>query len=203
MEKELDLENTSYSFYTEMIECIRSAINARDSYTAQHVDRVGNMTARVCELIGISGNNREKISLAAQLHDVGKIGIPDAVLNKPTRLSEEEWNVIKQHPVIGKDILCKSKYLSELEEIVLHHHERFDGLGYPGGLKADEIPVGSRIIAICDSIDAMTSDRAYRMALDMGTCRMEIEKNLGKMYDPVIGQFVLDHWDEVTYCVQR
>ena len=83
------------------------------------------------------------------------------------------------------------------------HHERFDGLGYPGGLKADEIPVGSRIIAICDSIDAMTSDRAYRMALDMGTCRMEIEKNLGKMYDPVIGQFVLDHWDEVTYCVQR
>lgn len=99
---------------------------------------------------------------------------------------------------IGANILSKSHRLMDLYEIVLHHHERYDGKGYPEGLKAEQIPVGARIIAICDSIDAMTSNRHYRKAMSLEYCYSEIEKNLGTMYDPIIGKFVLQHWEEVT-----
>ena len=94
--------------------------------------------------------------------------------------------------------MSKSHRLVELKEIVLHHHERYDGKGYPSGLKAEEIPVGARIIAICDSIDAMTSTRHYRNAMTLSQCYVEIERNLGKMYDPIIGMYVLEHWEEIT-----
>ena len=147
--------------------------------------------------------NRNLLIKSALLHDIGKIGIPDAVLNKPERLTDEEWEIMKEHPAIGAEILSKSSMLSGLIDIVLHHHERFDGKGYPDGLKGAEISVGARIIAICDSIDAMTSTRRYRKALGFDICYQEIEKNLGKMYDPVIGRFVLDNWDKVITVLQK
>ena len=147
--------------------------------------------------------NRNLLMKSALLHDIGKIGIPDAVLNKPERLTDEEWEIMKEHPAIGAEILSKSSMLSGLIDIVLHHHERFDGKGYPDGLKGAEISVGARIIAICDSIDAMTSTRRYRKALGFDICYQEIEKNLGKMYDPVIGRFVLDNWDKVITVLQK
>ena len=153
--------------------------------------------------MGITGECQNDIHVVAHLHDIGKIGIPDAVLNKPERLTDEEWEIMKEHPAIGAEILSKSSMLSGLIDIVLHHHERFDGKGYPDGLKGAEISVGARIIAICDSIDAMTSTRRYRKALGFDICYQEIEKNLGKMYDPVIGRFVLDNWDKVITVLQK
>ena len=118
------------------------------------------------------------------------------------RLTDEEFECMKKHTSIGAEILGKSSFLSELSEIVLLHHERYDGRGYPTGRSGTEIPVGARIIAICDSIDAMTSDRCYRKAFDFDYCYREIERNLGKMYDPVIGRYVLDNWDDVTGVVR-
>ena len=118
------------------------------------------------------------------------------------KLDDEEWEAMKKHPSIGAEILSKSRHLKELQYIVLCHHERFDGKGYPLGLKGEEIPVGARIIAICDSIDAMTSNRSYRKAHDFDYCYQEIKNNLGKMYDPIIGQYVLDHWEEIISVIK-
>lgn len=184
--------------YHEIIECIVSALDAKDPYTAGHSQRVSDMSLKVCEFLDIRHEDTEKIHIAAHLHDIGKIGVPDAVLNKTDRLNEKEWEAMKKHPAIGAEILSKSHHLSELKHIVLCHHERFDGLGYPAGLKGENIPLGARIIAICDSIDAITSNRSYRNAHDFCYCYREIEKNLGKMYDPKIGKCVLNNWDEIV-----
>lgn len=183
--------------YHEIIECITCALDAKDPYTAGHSQRVSDMSLRVCRLIGLSESETEKIHIAAHLHDIGKIGVPDAILNKEGRLTDEEFESIRRHPQIGAEILGKSKKLSELSDIVLMHHERFDGKGYPTGTAGAQIPLGARIIAICDSIDAMTSDRCYRKSYNYDYCYEEIKKNLGSMYDPVIGRYVLEHWEEI------
>ncbi len=189
--------------YHEIIDCITCALDARDTYTAGHSQRVSDMALRICQLIGLKEKDIEKIHMAAHLHDIGKIGVPDAVLKKEGRLTEEEFACMKKHTIIGAEILGKSSVLRELSEIVLLHHERYDGKGYPTGRAGNEIPVGARIIAICDSIDAMTSNRCYRKAFDFEYCYREIERNLGKMYDPVIGRYVLDHWENITGVVKR
>lgn len=132
--------------YHEIIECIASALDAKDPYTAGHSQRVSDMSMKVCVLMGLKQKDIEKIHIAAHLHDIGKIGIPDAVLNKESKLSDEEWLAMKRHPEIGANILRKSHHLNELKGIVLHHHERFDGKGYPAGLRGEEIPLGARII---------------------------------------------------------
>lgn len=194
---ELELCSGSVDYH-EIIECIVSALDAKDPYTAGHSQRVSDMALALSEFLGLDKKEIEKIHIAAHLHDIGKIGIPDCVLNKPEKLSEEEWAAMKRHPGIGADILSKSRHLKELKDIVLYHHERFDGKGYPEGLKGEEIPLGARIIAICDSIDAMTSDRGYRSAYSLDHCYEEIKKNLGQMYDPDIGTLALQHWSEVT-----
>lgn len=185
--------------YHEIIECITCALDAKDPYTAGHSQRVSDMALAVCELIGLKKEDTEKIHIAAHLHDIGKIGIPDAVLNKETGLDAEEWEIMKKHSRIGAVILSKSQHLNELKDIVLCHHERFDGKGYPNGFEAGNIPVGARIIAICDSIDAMTSNRSYRKSYNDQYCYQEIERNLGRMYDPFIGKYVLEHWEQVIH----
>lgn len=194
-------ENNAGIDYHEIIDCIVSALDAKDRYTAGHSQRVSDMSLVVCDLLGLKKDNTQKIHIAAHLHDIGKIGIPDAILHKKGRLTNEDWEIIKKHPQIGAEILSKSYHLNELKEIVLNHHERFDGKGYPHGLKAEKIPVGSRIIAICDSIDAITSTRYYRKAHSFEFCYDEIEKNLGIIYDPMIGRYVLDHWERVIQIV--
>lgn len=188
-----------YIDFHDIIECITRALDAKDPYTADHSHRVSEMAQKVCNIIGISAKDTVEIHMAAHLHDIGKIGIPDAILNKVGKLTQEEWMRMKEHPVIGADILSKSERLKEISNIVLHHHERFDGKGYPNGLSGTAIPIGARIIAICDSIDAMTTQRSYRKQFDLQYCYEEIKKNLGIMYDPMIGQYVLDHWEEVVH----
>lgn len=189
--------------YHEIIDCITCALDARDPYTAGHSERVSDMALKVCQLIGLKKEDASKIHIAAHLHDIGKIGIPDAVLYKAGKLTDEEFECIKKHPEIGADILGKSHKLSELSDIVLMHHERYDGKGYPLGKAGVDIPIGARIIAICDSIDAIVSNRCYRKAHDFDYCYKEIEKNLGKMYDPIVGQYVLDNWDDIIGVIKE
>ena len=183
--------------YHEIIECITGALDAKDPYTANHSQRVSEMAEIIAKAIGLKTKDIAELHIAAHLHDIGKIGIPDAILNKEGTLTPDEWEIMKKHSKIGADILYKSKRMQEISKIVLHHHERFDGRGYPDGIKGTEIPFGSRIIAICDSIDAMTTKRSYRNSLSLEECYSEIERNLGIMYDPFIGRFVLEHWDEL------
>lgn len=184
--------------YHEMVECITSALDARDPYTGNHSRRVSDMACFLCQKLGISHEETQEIHISGHLHDIGKIGVPDRVLLKPEKLNDEEWALMKKHPEIGADILSKSPHFSRIAAIILHHHERWDGKGYPFGAKGTEIPIGARIIAVCDSIDAMASARAYRKALPLDVVKSEIEKNIGIMYDPKIAQVALDNWEELT-----
>lgn len=179
--------------YHEFVECISSALDARDPYTGDHSRRVSDTATLLAKMLGLSDDEIQEIHIAAHLHDIGKIGIPDSVLLKPGRLDDEEWKMMKRHPQIGADILAKSPRFSRISTIILHHHERYDGKGYPFGAKEQEIPLGSRIIAVCDSIDAMASARAYRKALPLDTVYEEIEKNIGLMYDPDVAKKLLDN----------
>lgn len=182
----------------DLVDCITSALDARDPYTGNHSRRVSDMACELCHALGLSAEDTREIHIAGHLHDIGKIGIPDRVLMKPGRLDDEEWEMMKQHPRIGAEILSGSHKFDRIGAIIFHHHERFDGKGYPFGAKGEEIPLGARIIAVCDSIDAMASNRAYRNALPLSTVRAEIEKNSGVMYDPDIAKAMLDHWAEIV-----
>jgi len=182
----------------ELVECIANALDARDPYTGNHSRRVSDMACQLCGYLELSEEETQTIHIAAHLHDIGKIGIPDRILRKPGRLTDEEWAIMKDHPKIGAEILCKAPRFQEIAQIILNHHERYDGYGYPNNTERDFIPLGARIIAVCDSIDAMASARAYRRALPLDTCRNEIEKNLGTMYDPQVAMMALAHWDELT-----
>lgn len=182
----------------ELIDCMISIEEAKDAYTAHHSERVCKLSEQIAHMLGLSDSSILMITDAAQLHDIGKVGISDSILGKASRLTEEEFSVIKQHPVIGAKILMQSNYTQDLVQIVLHHHERYDGKGYPEGLVGENIPLGSRILAIADSIDAMTSRRVYRDAMSLEYCRGEIERNRGTMYDPAVAQVVLDNWDDIV-----
>ena len=182
------------SIYHDLIAGIVEAMDARDPYTASHSMRVSDITELICDLLKLSKEEAETVHIAAHVHDIGKIGVPDAVLTKSAALTEDEWKVMKDHSEIGSNILNKIEGFHEIAQIVLYHHERWDGSGYPEGLKADEIPLGSRIIMVADSMDAMLSDRIYRKAMSLERCRMELERNLGVMYDPYIADIVLQNW---------
>lgn len=184
--------------YHEFVDCITSALDARDPYTGNHSRRVSDMACFLCMKLGLSDRETQEIHIAGHLHDIGKIGVPDRVLLKPDKLNDEEWELMKRHPQIGADILSKSQQFARIAAIILHHHERWDGKGYPYGAKGEEIPPGARIIAVCDSIDAMASARAYRNALPLEVCRAEIERNIGLMYQPEIAKAALENWAELT-----
>ena len=192
------IENNENQNLKDLISCLISVEEAKDSYTAHHSERVKAYSELIARSLGLSESSISLITHAAHLHDIGKMGISDNVLGKPGKLTDDEFEIIKQHPVIGAKILMQSNYTHELVQIVLHHHERYDGRGYPEGLKGENIPIGARVIAIADSIDAMTSKRVYRDAMSLDYCRNEIEKNLGVMYDPAIGKVVLEHWNEMV-----
>ncbi|SFD46544.1 HD-GYP domain-containing protein [Clostridium uliginosum] len=197
------ISNDYKSICHDLIESIVFALDAKDTYTAKHSIRVGDMACQVCKFLKLSSEDTETIHIAGHVHDIGKIGIPDRILNKESKLNDDEWNVIKQHPAIGAKILSSSKKLDKISEIILYHHERVDGKGYPRGLKGKEIPLGSRIIAVCDSIDAMLSKRAYRDSLQLNICKSEIEKNVGIMYDEEIAACVLKNWDFINNKIKK
>jgi PAS domain S-box-containing protein len=169
-----------------------TALEAKDNYTAGHSLRVAAIATRLAEHVwGPSAQSRE-IDLAGKVHDIGKVGIREGVLGKPGKLSDEEFAHIKMHPVIGERILAPIDRLGPVTRIARHHHERFDGKGYPDGLKGEGIPIGARILAIADTYDAMTSARPYRDPLKPEVAAAEIRKNLESQFDPVWGRVFLE-----------
>ncbi|MFC2171751.1 HD domain-containing phosphohydrolase [Acidobacteriota bacterium] len=160
------------------------ALEAKDRYTRGHSEQVALFSRLIADGMGLSKEEADLIIRAGYMHDIGKIGVEHSVLNKPGKLSDEEYEQVKRHPVIGKDIIENIDTLRELIPIVLHHHERFDGKGYPGGKKGDDIPLGARILAVADTYHAMTSDRAYRIALSHEEALQELRDNAGTQFDP-------------------
>lgn len=170
-----------------------SSLEKRDPYTAGHSDRVARYAVMIARELGLSEHDLEVIHLGGLLHDIGKIGIPDSVLNKPDRLTEEEYDIMKQHPVLGEELLrrvyTQSKILPEEDrermlEIVLCHHERPDGRGYPNGLKEEDIPLFARLTAVADAFDAMTSNRAYRAAMSLEKAKNILREGRGTQFWP-------------------
>lgn len=175
----------------DILNTMVATLEAKDLYTYNHSTRVAEMAYVLGELLGMSKVELELMYIAGDLHDIGKIGIPDIILNKPERLESDEWRMMKRHSNIGYSILSKARYFEEVSKIVLHHHERWDGKGYPDGLKENQIPLESRILAVCDSVDAMKSDRPYRKSISDEICKDEIRKNKGIMYDSDIAECML------------
>jgi len=194
----MNIQLHNKGIYHDLIAGIVAALEAKDRFTADHSLRVSDMAEQICKIMVLPEEQTEMIHMAAHVHDIGKISIPEAILEKPGALDDEEWSQIRQHPSMGADILNRSAELSEIANIVLHHHERWDGKGYPDGQKGRDIPLGSRIIAVCDSIDAMISERPYRKTLSQQKCREEIEQNSGVMYDPDIVRVVLQKWNQIV-----
>lgn len=172
--------------YHDTVHCLVNALEAKDIYTKGHSIRVGDMAFELSKELNLSERECEIIHISGHLHDIGKIGIPETILNKKGKLTNLEWKEMKRHPEIGYKILGESKRLEDIRNIVLTHHERWDGMGYPRALSGLDIPIGGRIIAICDSIDAMTSNRHYRNAFGWDYCWNEIIKNRGMQFDPYI-----------------
>lgn len=174
--------------YMETIQALTNAMEAKDAYTRGHAERVGNYAVKLAKALNLSDKKIENIKNAAILHDIGKIGIDDQILKKPGKLTDEEYKKIKEHPSIGAEILKGVNFLKEVSDIVKHHHERYDGKGYPDGLKGDETPVEAAILSIADVYDAMTSDRPYRKALTKEEALNEIEKNAGIQFNPELAK---------------
>jgi HD-GYP domain-containing protein (c-di-GMP phosphodiesterase class II) len=182
--------------YHDIIECLIGALEAKDTYTRGHSDRVAHMAYDIGKKYGLGKKELEDLHLAGHLHDIGKIGIPDNILNKPSKLQPYEYNIVKNHSRMGYDILMKSKNLKDIAIIVLYHHERWDGKGYPEGLKEKEIPLASRIIAISDSIDAMISKRSYKKSLSWNECHKEVISNKGIQFDPYLVNSIESLWSK-------
>jgi HD-GYP domain-containing protein (c-di-GMP phosphodiesterase class II) len=185
----------------EAMIAMADAIDARDPYTAQHSQRVTDLAVRISEVYGLRAQEIDRVELAARVHDLGKIGISDAILNKAGRLEDHEWELMKAHPAIGEQLLGPYRQFRHESLIVRHHHERWDGRGYPDGVHGNDIPIGSRIIAVADAFDAMTSDRPYRAALSTDYAVDEIRKGALSQFDPqVVASFlhVIDDMQKVT-----
>lgn len=184
------------ALFLQTTEALASAIDAKDEYTHGHSMRVAALSRRIAREAGYSDDQCEQVYFAALLHDVGKIGVPDDVINKPGKLTDEEFRQIKIHPVLGHQILSTIKQSPYLSIGARYHHERYDGKGYPDGLRGEQIPELARIIAVADAYDAMTSTRSYRDALAYKRVRDEIEKGRGTQFDERFATILLQLIDE-------
>ena len=180
----------------EIIAALTEAVDAKDAYTRGHSSRVAKYSRAIAERMGMEQDEAERIYRMALLHDVGKIGVPDAGLNKPGKLTSGEYSVIQSHAALGGDILAKVESMPDLAEGARWHHERIDGHGYPDGLRGDEIPLEARIICVADCYDAMTSNRVYRQHLPQEVVRREIENNAGTQFDKDVAAAMLELIDE-------
>ncbi|MBO6137259.1 MAG: response regulator [Lachnospiraceae bacterium] len=181
---------------TQIIQALSGAVDAKDTYTNGHSTRVAEYAKEIARRLGLSEQEQDNIYIMGLLHDVGKIGVSDSIINKPAKLTEEEYEEIKNHPVLGARIL---KNISEFPGLVTGarwHHERYDGKGYPDGLKGEDIPAEARIIAVADAYDAMTSRRSYRDVLPQEKVRLEIAGGRGTQFDPEYADIILAMIDE-------
>lgn len=172
--------------YRQTLWALGSALESRDVETEAHSIRVMKYARALSEAMGITGKPLQDIEYGVFLHDIGKIAVPDAILHKPGKLTEEEWTKMREHPARGRYLLAGIKFLEGGINVVYCHHERWDGKGYPRGLRAEQIPLGARIFAVSDALDAMTSDRPYRAALPYDRACDEILANSGSQFDPAV-----------------
>jgi len=178
----LDMKNV----YLETIKALSNSVDAKDQYTNGHSQRVAHYALRIAEEMSLAPWQLENIKIAATLHDIGKIGIRDSILNKPGKLTVEEYEVIKNHPRIGANILDEVRFLKGVSEIILHHHERFDGKGYPDGLEGSQISIEDAVLSVADTFDAVTTDRPYRKALSHEEAIEIILSESGKQFVPKV-----------------
>ena len=166
------------------VEALAAAVDIRDNYTAEHSEEVVDLACRVAKQLGVEGSGLSEVEMAARLHDVGKIGVPDAVLHKPGPLDPDEWHIIRQHPVWGSQMLARVPELAGVAALIRYEHERWDGKGYPDGLSGEDIPLASRIVFVCDAYHAITSTRPYREAKPTEVALQELEAHAGSQFDP-------------------
>lgn len=188
--------------YKQTIFSLSKSVEVKDPYTQGHSRRVASLGELIARKI--PNVDEKAVYYSGLIHDVGKLSVPDSILLKNSSLTNEEYDIMKKHTTIGADICRSLEIPQEIMLGALHHHERWDGKGYPVALKGEQIPLIGRILCIVDSIDAMSSDRAYRNALDIGWIRLEVTKCSGLQFDPKIVQVVLDNWDEIEkYIIQK
>jgi len=180
----LTLKN--YEQFNDMVKIVMKALNEKDPYTQGHSIRVTEYSLKIGEAMGLDKDKMKELELAAVLHDIGKLGIPDKILKKPGRLTKEEFETMRQHSEKGEQMLEGISDLEPYKKYVRAHHERYDGFGYPDGLKGESIPLVSRIIFVADTFDAMTSDRPYRKGLSLEVTMEELIKCSGTQFDPII-----------------
>jgi putative nucleotidyltransferase with HDIG domain len=177
--------------YDTTLQALSNALDVRDSETEGHSRRVVEYMELIIAQMPVVPGHLATLRRGALLHDIGKIGVPDNVLRKPAALSEAEWVVMKRHPEHGARIISQIPFLEDVSRIVRHHHERWDGKGYPDGIAGEAIPLGARIFAVADSFDAMTSDRPYRRAMSVKDARVEVARCRGTQFDPdIVDAFV-------------
>jgi len=172
--------------FMNFVSALASSIDAKDPYTHGHSQRVTRYSLAIAEALGLQDDEVEDLELAGYLHDIGKIGTPQEILQKPFSLTDEEFDIVKKHPLNGVKILENLKNLQRVSSFILHHHERVDGAGYPDGLAGEDIPIGARILAVADAFDAITSDRPYRKRAGVEEALSEIERNSGRQFDPQV-----------------
>jgi response regulator RpfG family c-di-GMP phosphodiesterase len=180
--------------YENMLSTLNSMakiLDARDPHTSQHSTRVTNFSLALANIIKLSDDEKDVLYIAASLHDIGKVGIPDSILLKKDKLTDEEFKIIKRHPDIGADILKPLPPMSRETDVIRYHHERYDGKGYPAGIGGEEIPLLSRIITLADSYDAMTTDRPYRNGLPIDKAIEEIIRCIGSQFDPELANMFI------------
>lgn len=190
-----ELKNTQAKLeqaYLDTIETLRYTVDAKDSYTKGHSERVSEFSVLIGKQLGISSDDMYALRIGGLFHDIGKIGIPDYILTKKDKLTDEEYEQIKKHPLIGEQILSNATIFSDIIPIVKYHHERFDGNGYPEHLKGEAIPLLARIVSVADAFDAMASRRPYRNNVEINKIIEEISKNKNTQFDPAIADALLE-----------
>jgi len=175
----------------QFIDVFLLTLGARDAYTEKHSERLSMLAREISLGLNLSSVEIKKIVFAAKLHDIGKIGISDTILLKPDKLTQDEFDIIKTHPEIGADILAKISIFSHIKDYVLYHHEKYDGSGYPSGLKEKNIPLGARIIAIVDTIDAILTRRSYKEPKPIDYAVEELQRCAGTQFDPYIADLAI------------
>ena len=191
--KQLEIENYKKQIRmgNETIFSIANAVEARDKLTGRHSLRVSEYAVLIAEELGFSTDQMEQLRKTGLLHDIGKIGVPDSILNKPAELTDDEYEIMKTHTTIGSEILKDFTFIPHVDEGAKFHHERYDGTGYPTGLKGEEIPLNARIIGIADAFDAMTANRIYRKAMNIEDVKKEIKNCAGTQFDPKLAEILL------------
>jgi response regulator RpfG family c-di-GMP phosphodiesterase len=172
--------------YFDTVAALSNAIEARDHYTGGHNERVWQITLGIAKGLGWGDDKIKELRMGAMLHDIGKIGVPDAILNKPGPLTPQEFSIMKRHPEVGANMVEKITFLNPALPYILYHHERFDGRGYPIGLRGEDIPIQGRLLAVVDTFDAITSDRPYRKGRSTDQAIIEIQNNAGTQFDPAV-----------------